>query len=77
MEQTLHALIQRENGLADTLVSDFWSESMHSCYIQPGFVLCHTFVVVVVQLLSHVGLFVTQWTAACQAPLSSNLLHKS
>ena len=30
-----------------------------------------TFVVVLVQSLSHVGLFVTPWTAACQAPLSS------
>ena len=29
-----------------------------------------TFVVIVVQLLSYVWLFVTPWTAACQAPLS-------
>ena len=28
------------------------------------------FIVIVVQLLSHVQLFVTPWTVACQAPLS-------
>ena len=27
----------------------------------------------VVQLLNHVGLFVTPWTIACQAPLSSTV----
>ena len=36
---------------------------MNSCCIQPGFVLCRIFVVVV-QLLSRVRLFVTGWTAA-------------
>ena len=30
-------------------------------------------ITVVVQLLSHVWLFVTSWTAACQAPLSSTI----
>ena len=29
--------------------------------------------VVIVRLLSHVQLFVTPWTAACQAPLSSTV----
>ena len=28
----------------------------------------------IVQLLSHVRFFVTPWTAACQAPLSSTIL---
>ena len=31
---------------------------------------CYTAFVVIVQFLSHVRLFVTPWTAACQAPLS-------
>ena len=33
-------------------------------------VLCSCFDIIVVQLLSHVQLFVTLWTVACQAPLS-------
>ena len=32
------------------------------------------YIYVIVQSLSHVWLFVTPWTAACQAPLSSSLL---
>ena len=32
-----------------------------------------TFLVVVIWLLSHVHLFATPWTAACQAPLSSTV----
>ena len=42
----------------------FWS-SQHNYEIRN--------ITVVVQLLSHVWLFVTSWTAACQAPLSSTI----
>ena len=38
----------------------------NACWIQ----LRSTFTVVVVQLLSHVWLFATQWTAACQTSVS-------
>ena len=30
----------------------------------------HTYNIVAIQLLSHVQLFVTPWTSACQTPLS-------
>ena len=33
----------------------------------------NSYMVVVIQLLSHVWLFVTPWTIACQAPLSSTV----
>ena len=39
----------------------------------PSLPQTHFVVVIVVQLLSHVWLFVTPWTAACQASLSSVL----
>ena len=37
-----------------------------------GIVICHLFLAVV-QSLSHVCLFATPWTTACQAPLSSTI----
>ena len=37
-----------------------------------GIVICHLFLAVV-QSLSHVCLFATSWTTACQAPLSSTI----
>ena len=47
-----------------------WYLTLHSVFLTQCYEVNR---VVVVQLLSHVWLFVTPWTAACQASLSSTI----
>ena len=62
------------NGLMGTFLTQGWNPLLLSPVLAGGFLQlalpAKSFVVVVVQLSSRVQLFVTPWTAACQASLS-------
>ena len=65
----LHQSPGTEAGTARGMTAFTWRHSP----LRPWHQITDLFFVVVVQLLSHVWLFVTPWTAACQASLSFSI----
>ena len=76
LELSFSFFIFKNSSYVGKMISSLWNELNSLAYIFPFVFWLYMWCVCVLSCFSYVGLFVTLWTIACQAPLSMGFSRK-